>query len=36
MRPVACRGGGGANEVTAQGIQGRGHQKSEITKITFY
>ena len=25
-----------AEGVTAPGIQGRGHQKSEITKITFY
>jgi len=29
---VACRGGG-ANGATGQGIQGRGHAKSEIIKI---
>ena len=27
---------GGANGATAPGIQDKGHQKSEITKITFY
>jgi len=29
---VACRGGG-ANRAPAPGIQGRGHPKSDITKI---
>jgi len=31
LLPVACRGG--TNGAMAPGIQGRGHPKSEITKI---
>jgi len=30
------RAEGWANGATASGIEGRGHPKSEITKITFY
>ena len=36
LKTVACRGGGGANGSTSPGIQDRGHQESEIKKITFY